>query len=121
LPCRVAWPGSAACHGRGDDDLVAVLEGRIGATQETDVLAVDVDVDEAMGPALVVEDALTDGRKLAAEVLDRVADRGGLDLDDAPAVGPLPQSSGKSYCYCHLIFSPFSPGVRSLNDVRRIL
>src|SRR4030095_4291363 len=47
-PAGRAWrSGSAAGHCGQDRDLVAVLDGGLEALQEADVLAADVDVDEA--------------------------------------------------------------------------
>ncbi len=50
----------AACNGGDDADFVAGLDGRFLVLEKADVLAVDVDVDEAADVALRVEQAFAD-------------------------------------------------------------
>src|SRR5581483_5489295 len=78
---------SAAAGDSWDDGkVVAILDLRVELVEEADVVAVDVDVDEAAQFAFVVQQALADSRVAPFEVLDnrahRLARRG--DLVAAP-------------------------------------
>src|SRR6478609_2039869 len=71
---------SASSDCREDDDLVAVLELGLEATDEADVLVVDVDVDEAAQVA-VLEQAVLDAGVVGLEVVDQGGQAGALAVD----------------------------------------
>src|SRR3954464_13902856 len=80
-------PRSAA-RDRGQDlDLVAVLDRRREAVAEADVLAVDVDVDEAAQAAVAVGERVAQLRVLAVERLEHRADGLAVDGDLRGAAG----------------------------------
>src|SRR5437870_13632824 len=74
--------GSTAPGDRGDDrDLVAILERGLLRLEESDVLFVDVDVDEAPQLARLVDESFLQPGKLALQVFDQALDRVALGLD----------------------------------------
>src|SRR6516225_2922373 len=80
---------SASGHGGDDGQLVAVLDGGGQVVEVTDVLVVEVDVDEAAHlPAL--EDARHDAGVGLAEIVEDGLHRGAAGLDDGLALGVLP-------------------------------
>src|SRR3546814_8603858 len=77
--CRRPRPGGCRTSSAGDcgqdDDLITVIEGGLAATDEANVLVVDVDVDEATqvaAPFLGVEETIADSRLV---LLDRKSTR----------------------------------------------
>src|SRR5262249_5676877 len=79
---------------RGDDgQLVAVLDRRGEVVEVTDVLVVEVDVDEA-APLAVVKKALDDAGALLAEVVEGGLHGAAADIDDRLAIGVLPHWGG---------------------------
>src|SRR6185436_19827665 len=65
---------AAAGDGRDDRDLVGVLDGRLEALEEADVLVVGEDVHELAHLAAVVADAFLEARVLRLEARDQRAD-----------------------------------------------
>lgn len=86
--------GSAAGHGRHDADLVAVAEGGGLVIEKTDVLAIDVDVQEAAQLAVLIGEAGQDAREVAFEGLEQLVDRGGVDLHAGLLRGELLERGG---------------------------
>src|SRR4051812_29708644 len=101
MPRPYPWPraakpadgGSAAGHRRQDLDLAALAHRRLQAVGVADVLAVDVDVDEATQLAVVVADALAQVRVLGVDAVEHLADgrargrHGGRAAHGSPQLG----------------------------------
>src|SRR6267142_1414229 len=91
---REALP--AARDGRDDGDLVALLERGGRALQETDVLLVDVDVDEPPERAAVLDQALLEPGELALQDLDQIGHVRGLLRPGYAPVLDLRSASARS-------------------------
>src|SRR5215217_407458 len=77
--------------GREDRDHVAVRQLGVQRAQEPDVLVVDVDVDEAVQGAVLIEQRPGDPRVAAVEVAEQVADGVAVGRDGLLAAGVLAQ------------------------------
>ena len=86
--------GLAAGDGGDDADLVAVFERGLAVLEETDVLLVDVDVDEAADLAFFIDEAFLDSGEAGLELVDGLADVGGVDFDQLLVVGQLAERGG---------------------------
>src|SRR5436190_2021161 len=89
-----------ACDRGQDRHLVAFLELGVEAVLEADVLPRDVDVDEA-AKASVLGDPLAEVVVLVEDGVQRLADRGALDLDLALAVGHASKLRRDLHRDCH--------------------
>src|SRR5262245_63581149 len=74
------WDNSAvclapACDGGDDRNVVALFEGGFEILQEANIVAVDVNIDEAAHFAGLVADPLLDTRKVLFQIIDQ-----GLDV-----------------------------------------
>src|SRR5262245_6030790 len=87
---RRALTGSAPRHRRQEPDLVALPHRRLQPVEIADILAVDVDVDEAVELAVVGQELAAERRELADERLDDLADgaAGEIELLLAAGLGP---------------------------------
>src|SRR4030081_3548249 len=82
--------GSASSDRRHDGEVVAVLERRLQPRPEANVLIVPVDVDELAKLPLVVVEALLETWEFLIELVQRLRDVAGIDLDNSRAAGQLP-------------------------------
>src|SRR5690606_2614642 len=80
----------ATGHGGQDGHLVAVVEGSVQTVLKADVLAGDVDVDEAAQGA-VLGNPLTETGVLLEDCVERLADGRSLDLELPLAPGGRPE------------------------------
>src|SRR5919197_3212002 len=92
---RAARQASAACNGGQDLDLLPVGDRRLQAVAEADVLAVDVDVDEAAHAAVAVGQAIAELAVEVEEAGEHLADGRAVDADRAGAAGGLAQLGGQ--------------------------
>src|SRR6266566_2965660 len=83
--------------GRNDRHLVALLEHRLLAVEETDVLFVHVDVDEAAKLSALVHQALAQPGELALEIVDYGGDAAALGLHFGGALGERAQRCRNAY------------------------
>ena len=87
---------------RGHDaDFITLLHWRFLVLEKADVLAVDVDVDEAAHVALRVEEAFADAGVLLVERGEEFAEGCALDLDGVEIVGQGPERGGDGDGYGH--------------------
>src|SRR5262245_58493150 len=92
---RRALTGSApAGHRRQQPHLVALPDRRLEPVEITDVLAVDVDVDEAVELALVGQPLTAKRRELANERRDDLADGAAGEIELLLAAGLGPEDLG---------------------------
>src|SRR5437879_2771946 len=84
---------STSGHRWHDGQVVAVLDGRGQAVQVTDVLVVQVDVEEPLNLP-VVEDSSAEGGILGGDVLQHRADGAAAGLELGLAAGVLPHGGG---------------------------
>jgi hypothetical protein len=78
---------SPTSNGGDDADFFAGFDGGFLVLEESDVFAVDVDVDEAADVALSVQKALADAGIFLVEGGEEVADGGALDFDGVEVIG----------------------------------
>src|SRR6185437_11818203 len=90
----------AARNGRQDRHLVAVIDRGLQAILEADVLAGDVDVDEAAQIA-VLGDALAESVVLVEDRIEGLADGRALDLELALATGRGAELGGNLHGDAH--------------------
>src|SRR5260370_21668252 len=91
---------SASGHRGNDAQFIAVLDCRGQVIEVTDVLIVQVDVDEAANLA-TLEDPLLDGGKLTAQIVERCLHRGAARVHCCLPVGMLPHRCGNMNTYGH--------------------
>src|SRR5439155_8225864 len=91
---RTALPASR--DGGDDGHLVPVLERRLAAGQEADVLLVHVDVDEAAELPRLLDEPLPEPRELALEVLDQLGHVLALGHDLARSAGDPAEGGGNA-------------------------
>src|SRR5262245_30167459 len=88
-PGRRAPTRLASRERRRDAHFIALRHRSLHAVEKANVLAVDVDEDEAPHLARFVVDALFDARESLVEVLDDIADRGARSAYLGEFVGQL--------------------------------
>src|SRR5260370_40386638 len=91
---------SASGHRGNDAQFIAVLDCRGQVIEVTDVLIVQVDVDEAANLA-TLEDPLLDAGKLTAQIVERCLHRGAARVHCCLPVGMLPHRCGNMNTYGH--------------------
>ena len=88
--------GSAAASGdRGNDrDLVTVVHGGVELLEESDVLAVHIEIDEATDLALLVAESLANAGLAALEIIDDGSDARAIPVDGFGSGGELAERCG---------------------------
>src|SRR5262249_57384134 len=81
---------SASGHGGDDGQLVAILDRRVQVLEVSDVLVIEIDVDEAARCARFLERAVGNSGKLPTEVLENGLDGGSGRRYLRLAAGVLP-------------------------------
>ena len=89
----VAWSGSAAGDCRDDADFIAVFDRRLLIFKKSDVLFVDVNIDEPPHCPGVIEQALLDARIAGLQLGDGRADGPGVDLNEFLVIGQFAEWS----------------------------
>src|SRR5216683_1043145 len=95
--------GSASGDGRHDGEVVAVHELGLQSRPEANILIVPVDVDELAELTLVIVKALLETREFLIQLVQRLRDVGGIDLDNGRAAGQLPQGAGDANLDRHYV------------------
>src|SRR6266498_1755837 len=96
-PTRSPGPGLAleppgpAGDRRQDGDHIAVVELGVERAEEADVLVVDVDVHEAVQPALIGEELARNAWEARLQVTEQLADGTAFGIDAFRAVRVFPQ------------------------------
>src|SRR5216683_1330637 len=95
--------GSASGDGRHDGEVVAVHELGLQSRPEANILIVPVDVDELAELTLVIVKALLETREFLIQLVQRLRDVTGIDLDNGRAAGQLPQGAGDANLDRHYV------------------
>src|SRR5690348_18472526 len=98
-----ATGASAPCNRRDDGEVVAVLQRRLESGAESYVLVVPVDVDELAQLALVVVEPLAKARILLVQLVERLRDIAGIDLDNGRSASQLTQGAGDANFDRHVV------------------
>src|SRR5690348_4348191 len=101
----ISWL-TAAGDRRDDGDVVAILYLRVELIEEADVVAVQIDVDEAAQLALVVEQALAHPRMTLLEIFDDRTNRSAVGGDFVLAGGEASKWSGYTDPDWHVVGLP---------------
>src|SRR2546430_15608763 len=96
---------------RDDRQIVAVLQRRLEPRPEPNVLVVPVDVDELPKLAFVVIEPFPEARKFLVQLIERLRDVPGIDLDDGRPAGELTQRARHANFDRHVvdIISRYAP------------
>ena len=81
----------AASHCRNDAHFIASLESRVWPIQKSDILAVDVEVDESTQLALLIAEASLDAWKLLIELVKQVMNAATFAFDAGLVAGKFLQ------------------------------
>src|SRR6184192_4979478 len=98
-----APPGLSSGDRRDDRQIVAVLQRRLEPRPEPNVLVVPVDVDELPKLAFVVIEPLPKARVFLVQLVERLRDVVGIDLDDGRAASELAQRPGYANFDRHVV------------------
>src|SRR5947207_11706303 len=98
-----APPGLASGDRRDDRQIVTVLQRRLEPRPESNVLVVPVDVDELAELTLVVVEPLPKARVFVVQLVERLRDVVGIDLDDGRAASELAQCAGHTNFDRHVV------------------
>ena len=91
----------SARDGGDDADFIPILQFGLLVFEETDVLLVDINVDEAADCAAVVEQTLLETGEASLKFSDCLIDGRSVDLNDFFVVGELAKWGGDSDFFCH--------------------
>src|SRR5581483_5911733 len=87
--------------GGHDTDGIAILGGRIFLFQITNILVIEVDIHEAANAAILGVEVLAQVSVRAGQLLERVADRSGIELHSRLLAHELPQGGRNFKLHCH--------------------
>src|ERR1700674_3260120 len=94
---------SASGDGRDDRKVVAVLQRRLEPGAEADVFVVPVDIDELAELPLVVVEPFLEARELLVQLVERLRDVAGIDLNNGRAARQLAQRAGHANLDRHVV------------------
>ncbi len=93
----------SARNGRDDTDLVTIFQLGLLVLEESNILLVHIDIDEAANGAGLVQQTFLEAGVASLQLRYRLVDRGCVYFNDFFVVRQLSQRSGNSNCFCHKI------------------